>query len=110
MQKERVTLEIYGLGCGGGGALAVERALIRIHGVAHAYANPATETAYVQYDPALVQPSAHLYDDLDIDSIDAVDLIVRLKELTGRKVSPEEFKAVRTVADVVDAIENLLRT
>jgi len=60
-------------------------------------------------DPALVEPAAQLYDDLDIDSIDAVDLIVRLKELTGRKVSPEEFKAVRTVADVVDAIERLLR-
>ena len=59
-------------------------------------------------DPARVEPAAHLYDDLDIDSIDAVDLIVRLKELTGRKVSPEEFKAVRTVADVVDAIEKLL--
>ena len=57
MQKERVTLEIYGLGCGGGGALAIERALTRIHGVAHAYANPATETAYVQYDPALVEPA-----------------------------------------------------
>lgn len=61
-------------------------------------------------DPAMVEPAAHLYDDLDIDSIDAVDLIVRLKELTGRKVSPEEFKAVRTVADVVDAIEKLLRS
>ena len=57
MQTERVTLEIYGLGCGGGGALAVERALTRMKGVAHAYANPATETAYVQYDPALVQPA-----------------------------------------------------
>jgi Cu+-exporting ATPase len=57
MQKERVTLEIYGLGCGGGGALAIERALTRINGVAHAYVNPATETAYVQFDPALVQPA-----------------------------------------------------
>ena len=60
-------------------------------------------------DPSLVTPTAHLYDDLDIDSIDAVDLIVRLKEITGRKVSPEEFKAVRTVDDIVTAIENLLR-
>jgi len=60
-------------------------------------------------DPATVVPPALLYDDLDIDSIDAVDLIVRLKDLTGRKVSPEEFKAVRTVGDVVAAIEKLLR-
>jgi P-type Cu+ transporter len=57
MHTERVTLEIYGLGCGGSGALAVERALTRVKGVLHAYANPATETAYVQYDPALVQPA-----------------------------------------------------
>ena len=60
-------------------------------------------------DPSQVIPTAHLYDDLDIDSSDAVDLIVRLKEITGRKVSPEEFKAVRTVDDIVTAIENLLR-
>ena len=56
MQTERITLEIYGLGCGGSGALAVERALTRVRGVVRAYANPATETAYVQYDPALVRP------------------------------------------------------
>lgn len=60
-------------------------------------------------EPASVQPEAHLYDDLDIDSIDAVDLIVRLKEITGKKVSPEEFKAVRTVDDIISAIEKLLR-
>jgi acyl carrier protein len=60
-------------------------------------------------DPARVVPEALLYDDLDIDSIDAVDLIVRLKEVTGRKVSPEEFKAVRTVGDVITAIEKLLQ-
>ncbi len=51
---------------------------------------------------------AQLYDDLDIDSIDAVDLIVRLKELTGKKIKPEEFKNVRTVEDVVKAIEQLM--
>lgn len=50
-----------------------------------------------------------LYDDLDIDSIDAVDLIVRLKELTGKKVEPDDFKEIRTVNDVISAIEGLLR-
>ena len=52
---------------------------------------------------------ASLYDDLDIDSIDAVDLIVRLKELTGKKVDPDDFKEIRTVNDVISAIEGLLR-
>lgn len=51
-----------------------------------------------------VVPDAQLYDDLDIDSIDAVDLLAKLKELTGMQVDPEQFKAVRTVADVVNAI------
>jgi acyl carrier protein len=53
---------------------------------------------------------ASLYQDLDIDSIDAVDLMVELKELTGRKLDPEAFKQVRTVNDVVNALYDLLRT
>lgn len=55
-----------------------------------------------------VREDVHLADDLDIDSIDAVDLIVRLKELTGKKIAPEEFKNVRTVGDVVTAIEKVV--
>lgn len=61
-----------------------------------------------EVDAADVNGDAQLYDDLDIDSIDAVDLIVKLKELTGKKVDPEDFKEIRTVNDVVDAIEGLL--
>lgn len=51
---------------------------------------------------------ANLYTDLDIDSIDAVDLVIKLKEITGRKIQPEEFKQVRTVGDVVNAVYQLL--
>ena len=51
---------------------------------------------------------ASLYQDLDIDSIDAVDLVVELKKITGKKIQPEEFKTVRTVQDVVDQIYKLL--
>lgn len=50
---------------------------------------------------------AELYEDLDIDSIDAVDLVVQLRELTGQKIKPEDFRTVRTVSDVVEAIEAL---
>jgi acyl carrier protein len=49
-------------------------------------------------------PNASLSDDLDLDSIDAVDLVVKLQEYTGRKISPSEFKSVRTIGDVVDKI------
>jgi acyl carrier protein len=48
--------------------------------------------------------NARLSDDLDLDSIDAVDLVVKLQEYTGRKISPSEFKNVRTIGDVVDKI------
>ncbi|HMN44782.1 MAG TPA: acyl carrier protein [Povalibacter sp.] len=58
--------------------------------------------------PGQIVPEANLYTDLDIDSIDAVDLILKLKELTGRKIQPQTFKHVRTVGDVVDAIEALM--
>lgn len=55
-----------------------------------------------------IEPGANLYEELDIDSIDAVDLVVKLKEITGKKIQPEEFKTVRTVQDVVDAVHGLL--
>jgi acyl carrier protein len=60
--------------------------------------------------PEQIVPEANLYTELDIDSIDAVDLILRLKELTGRKIQPQQFRHVRTVNDIVDAIEVLLST
>ncbi len=50
---------------------------------------------------------ARLSEDLDLDSIDAVDLIVKLQELTGRRIKPDEFKSVRTVQDVVDRVYDL---
>jgi acyl carrier protein len=56
-----------------------------------------------------VKPEARLYEDLDIDSIDAVDLLVRMKPLLGqRRLQPEAFKSVRTVQDVVEALYQLL--
>jgi acyl carrier protein len=51
---------------------------------------------------------ARLYEDLDLDSIDAVDLVVRLQEITKKRIKPDQFKSVRTVQDVVDAVEQLV--
>jgi len=61
-----------------------------------------------ELDAAKITLDAHLYNDLDIDSIDAVDLAVRLKQLTGKRLQPDVFKKVRTVGDVVDALAELL--
>ena len=55
-----------------------------------------------------ITAEANLYEDLDLDSIDAVDLVVRLRAITGRKIEPEVFKQVRTVGDVIEAMETLL--
>jgi acyl carrier protein len=63
-----------------------------------------------ELDPAKINPEARLLEDLDLDSIDAVDMLIKLQELTGRKVSPEDFKGVRTVGDVQRIIEKLLET
>ncbi len=51
-----------------------------------------------------ITPESRLYEDLDIDSIDAVDLIVKLKPLVGKRLQPDAFKAVRTVEDVINAL------
>ncbi|MCU6665039.1 MAG: acyl carrier protein [Leclercia sp.] len=59
--------------------------------------------------PQDITPEARLYEDLDLDSIDAVDMVVNLQKKTGIKIKPETFKSVRTVQDVVDAVEQLLR-
>ena len=61
-----------------------------------------------ELDSADISEDARLYDDLDIDSIDAVDLVVELKSYTGKKIAPEEFKSVRTVKDVVNAVHETL--
>jgi acyl carrier protein len=58
--------------------------------------------------PEKISLEARLYEDLDLDSIDAVDLVVRLQELTSRKLNPEEFKSVRTVGDIIDRVHELL--
>ncbi|MCW9698913.1 MULTISPECIES: acyl carrier protein [unclassified Avibacterium] len=57
-----------------------------------------------EIDPNKITPETHLYEDLEIDSIDAIDLIDYIKRNTGYKVKPEDFRNVRTVNDVVQAV------
>ena len=61
-----------------------------------------------ELDPEDITPEARLYEDLELDSIDAVDMVVHLQKKTGKKITPETFKSVRTVQDMVDAVEQLL--
>lgn len=62
-----------------------------------------------ELDPARVSLDSNLYQDLEIDSIDAVDLIDHIKRQTGKKIAAEEFKSVRTVGDVVEAVYRLVQ-
>ncbi len=59
--------------------------------------------------PERITLKAHLFTDLDLDSIDAVELAIQLQEITGRRVKAEEFKHVRTVEDVVEAVHQMLQ-
>lgn len=55
-----------------------------------------------------LKPESLLVEDLDLDSIDAVDLVVRLQGIIGCKVEPEDFKQIRTLQDMVDAVEKIV--
>jgi len=48
-----------------------------------------------------VQLGAHLVDDLDLDSIDAVDLAARMEDNLGLTLREEELKSIETVGDIV---------
>ena len=50
----------------------------------------------------------NLFTDLDLDSIDAIDLVARLQQVTKKKVNPEEFRQIRTLRDVVQAVYKLV--
>ncbi len=61
--------------------------------------------AEFEIEPASITPDADLLDDLDIDSIDAIDILARLRELTGKELPAEGLKNVRTVGDVVALVD-----
>ncbi len=69
----------------------------------------ASLTELFELDPAQVTLAARLNEDLEIDSIDAVDLLDGLRRQTGRKISAEDFRSVRTVGDLVEAIYRLVQ-
>jgi len=63
-----------------------------------------------EIDTSGITTDTHLFTDLDLDSIDAVDLAIKLQSMTGKRIKPEDFKSVRTVGDVIGAVRILLAT
>ena len=59
-----------------------------------------------ELDRSSMRLQSNLYLDLDIDSIDAVDLAVKLTQLTGKRLAPEKFRTIRTIADIVSALDD----
>lgn len=62
-----------------------------------------------EIDRDLITPDANLFEDLELDSIDAVDLAVKVQYFTEKKIPPENFKKIRTINDVAAAIEELVK-
>lgn len=60
-----------------------------------------------EIDADAITLEARLFEDLNVDSIDAVDLLVRLKDMTGKYIPPERFREVRTVGDVVEILASI---
>jgi len=56
-----------------------------------------------------LRPDTRLFEELNLDSIDAVDLVVKVQEITGRRVDQADLRRVRTVKDVVDMIEQYVK-
>ena len=65
-------------------------------------------TEELEVDENLIKGSADLFEDLDLDSIDAVDIAVSMQKFTDKKLSPAEFKKIRTVNDITEAVYGLL--
>ena len=61
-----------------------------------------------EIDPSRVHPEAHLFNDLELDSIDAIDLAIQVQDMTGMRIKPEDFKNVRTIGDVIATVRTLL--
>ena len=70
----------------------------------------ATMAEMFQLDPGSIKMEARLVEDLDLDSIDAIDMAVKIQELTGKRVEEDQLREIHTVADVVRVIESMLET
>lgn len=67
-------------------------------------------TGELEIKEELITPDANLFEDLDLDSIDAVDIAVRMQKYTDKKLTVDEFKKIRTVNDIVETVYGMLNS
>jgi acyl carrier protein len=61
-----------------------------------------------EIEEELLQPQSHVFDDLELDSLDIVDLVVALQQKFGVQIRNEErIKEIRTLGDIYDFILSL---
>jgi acyl carrier protein len=58
-------------------------------------------------DISEIQPEVKIFEDLGLDSIDAVNLVVRIQEITGKRIQPAEFREIQTIQDAVELAHKL---
>jgi len=63
-----------------------------------------------EIDPELLKPEALIREDLELDSLDAVDLIVAIEKKYGFRMNEEEARSLRTLNDVYEKIEQQLKS
>ena len=61
-----------------------------------------------ELEAELIVPESTLYEDLDFDSLDAVDMIVVMEQAFGVKLKDEKIvRSIRTIQDLADFITTL---
>lgn len=55
-------------------------------------------------DPNTVTADSNIVTDLDLDSIDAIDMVAQVQRELNCRLTAEDFKAVRTIGDIADVI------
>lgn len=61
-----------------------------------------------ELEPEKVQPETRLIEDLDLDSLDAIDLAVKVEETTGMALDEKLIRELRTIEDVIVAVQAIV--
>ena len=66
-------------------------------------------TTTFEMDESRLKPETHLFQDLDLDSIDAIDLAVEMEKEVGFKLKEEDLRQIRTIQDILNTVQRVLQ-
>ncbi len=58
-----------------------------------------------EIEPEAIKPESSIFEDLGLDSLDAIDLVIKFQEVFGIKPQSEEVQKIRTMNDVYDLVQ-----